>query len=161
MHLDFSVISGMSSLQHDLKRIATSMKDGSEAYAGIEDICSYKIQERKKYGDDSDLSTLWKILIPIVRVNVGLPSQELNYIPAVQPNCAAVDIGAYVVRPSAIAVISGGGMAKSKVRKHHMNLADDQDTSYGGRFDERRADAAKDFSPLECKVFLEKESVKK
>jgi hypothetical protein len=121
-----------------MKRIG-QIRSGS-----IEESCNYRIQERKRYdGDDAQLAALWKILLPVVRVGPLLPSQEMQWIPSVQPNCTAVDIKAFTIRPPAVAIVE-----KTRVKKHHMNLEGDVPSVQGGRFDERMAGAQRAYASL-------------
>jgi hypothetical protein len=129
------------------------MKKMSGAGSGsIEETCNFRIQERKRYdGEDAQLAALWKILLPVVRVGPLLPSQEMKHIPSIQPNCTAVDIRAFTIRPPAVAVVE-----KTRVKKYHMNLEGDGAGVTSGRFDERMAEAGRNFAGMApIKVVLE------
>jgi hypothetical protein len=124
------------------------MKKMGRGGGSIEETCNYKIQERKRYNGD-EVASLWKVLLPVVRIGQLLPSQEMSYIPVVQPNCGDVDIRGYTIRPPAVGVVE-----KGRVKKWSMNL--EGGGIGGGLFDERMAGAQRDYAGLvSTKVLLD------
>ncbi|KAJ1569576.1 hypothetical protein HK405_001063 [Cladochytrium tenue] len=71
----------------------------ARADVSIEEMISAKAQEELKYNSEN---LLWKLLIPVVRVSPGMPSEELQHIPCVEPSTDLPDINHFIVRPPAI-----------------------------------------------------------
>ncbi|KAJ3256192.1 hypothetical protein HK103_005651 [Boothiomyces macroporosus] len=58
------------------------------------------IKQEERYAETDQ--NLWKVLLPVVRIGLKLPSQEMQWIPPIEPNVARPEIGPFVVRPPAI-----------------------------------------------------------
>ncbi|KAI9003546.1 hypothetical protein BC832DRAFT_540384 [Gaertneriomyces semiglobifer] len=138
-----------------MELLSDSLKAFARADNSIESMIDYEKQEEMKYGGDT---AIWKLLLPVLRLNPLLPSQELSSIPLVEPNVAEPDITPTIVRPPAIP-----RELPPRAKKWYMNrvsMALDQGTR--GRADmitplmERRQKAAEFVQPVEKKVFLER-----
>ncbi|KAI9106297.1 hypothetical protein DFS34DRAFT_58191 [Phlyctochytrium arcticum] len=120
----------------------------------IEAMIDFQQQENLKYSGDTDI---WKILLPVIRIDTLLPSQELGIIPRLEPDIVEPGVDAFTVRPPAIP-----RELPPPIKKWYMNrvsMALDQ----GRNRDEqpsaemvRRQEAAQFMQPVEKKVFLER-----
>ncbi|KAJ3053387.1 hypothetical protein HK097_004394 [Rhizophlyctis rosea] len=144
-------VSAMESLSASLQAFARS--DDS-----IEASLSYKTQEEIRYSGDTGI---WKLLLPVLRIKPGVPSDEIKSeikIPMVEPIVEEPDIAPFVVRPPAIP-----RDLPPRAKKWYMNrvsMALDQ----GGKIQpgedtpdlQRRQQAAKFVQPVEKRINLER-----
>ncbi|KAJ3321339.1 hypothetical protein HDV06_004443 [Boothiomyces sp. JEL0866] len=94
-----------------------------------------KQEERLAETDQS----LWKVLLPVIRIGLKLPSQELQWIPPIEPNVARPEIGPFVVRPPAIPEV-----LQPKNKKWYTNRI-------SMAVDKMKAEQMNDISPLELR----------
>ena len=67
----------------------------------IEGLLDVKTHDESLIAADKDL---WKILLPVVRVNLKKPSQDHAYIRHIEPSYALADLSAFTCRPPAIPI---------------------------------------------------------
>ncbi|KAI8612929.1 hypothetical protein BC830DRAFT_520098 [Chytriomyces sp. MP71] len=107
---------------------------------------------------NSDLQ-LWKIYIPVIRVNLHRPSHDLQYIPTVEPNTVLPDIAPFVIRPPALPKD-----VPQKVRKWYSNRASmsleqaakSRATPGTQALDVRKQQALEFVRPVEKQVYVER-----
>ncbi|KAI9362448.1 hypothetical protein DFJ73DRAFT_756739 [Zopfochytrium polystomum] len=121
------------------------------------DMLSLQAQEDLRY--DSERS-LWKVLIPVVRIGLLKPSEELTVIPPVEPFTDLPDITPYTIRPPAIPRDLPPRAKKWYMTRQSMAL--DQENKFRGLESRgnqevlaRRRQALEFVKPVEKQVYLE------
>ncbi|KAJ3018743.1 hypothetical protein HKX48_002657 [Thoreauomyces humboldtii] len=140
-----------------MELLGDSLRTFARADNSIETLIDYERREHIKYGGDTEV---WKILLPIVRVAPGLPSDEWKTVPVLEPSVATPGVESYTVRPPALPRELPPRAKKWYMNRMSMGLEqagraarEDQ----ASRPDVLRRQAAADFvSPVEKKVYLEK-----
>ena len=85
-----------------MESLSASLQAFARSDVSIEASLSYKTQEEIRYSGDGGI---WKLLLPVLRIKPGLPSDEIKSdirIPLVEPIVEEPDIAPFVVRPPAI-----------------------------------------------------------
>ncbi|KAJ3175403.1 hypothetical protein HDU87_006223 [Geranomyces variabilis] len=139
-----------------MEMFGEGLRTFARADNSIEGMIDAKVQEKYKYGGDTDV---WKILLPIVRIGPLLPSLELQQVPVLEPHVGTVSIEPFTVRPPAIP-----RELPPRIKKWYMNrVSMGLEQGNRGREQEptlemmRRQEAAEFVQPVEKKVYLEKQ----
>jgi hypothetical protein len=134
--------------------LADSVKVFARSDNSIEELLDMFGQEERLYDSERNL---WKVLLPIIRVRPGLPSQELSYLPAQEPITELEDLTPYTLRPPAIP-----RDLPERNRKWYMNRVSMGLDNYAqrqllaSRDGQRRMEALEFVRPLEKQVYLER-----
>ncbi|KAJ3042819.1 hypothetical protein HDV00_006640 [Rhizophlyctis rosea] len=141
-----------------MEALSASLRAFARADDSIEANLSYTTQEEIKYSGDIGI---WKLLLPVIRLKPGLPSDEIRAevrVPFVEPIVDKPDIAPFVVRPPAIP-----RDLPPRAKKWYMNrtsMALDQGGKARAGEDVpdllRRQQAAKFVQPVEKRVNLER-----
>ncbi|KAI9336135.1 hypothetical protein BDR26DRAFT_920198 [Obelidium mucronatum] len=134
-------------------QLADGLKVFARADNSIEGLLAVKGPSDASMNSDLDL---WKIYIPIIRVSLDMPSQELQFVPPLTPNTSLPDISSFVVRPPALPK-----EVTQKAKKWYVNrtsMALDQTNVLTPNTDARRRAALDWVRPVEKQVYLEKNS---
>ncbi|KAJ3403499.1 hypothetical protein HDV05_007785 [Chytridiales sp. JEL 0842] len=142
-----TVISPDSLLQDSVKAFARS--DTS-----IEETLDMFLQEERNFDSERNL---WKVLLPVIRIKSGLPSQELSYVPPQEPKTDIEDLGPYTLRPPAIPKDVFDRNKRWYHNRVSMGLEGYQNRQLlASREGQRRMDALEFVKPLEKQVYLER-----
>ncbi|KAJ3262197.1 hypothetical protein HDU77_000417 [Chytriomyces hyalinus] len=110
---------------------------------------------------NSDLQ-LWKIYIPVIRVNLMRPSQELQCVDPVEPNTVLPDIGPFVIRPPALPRDVPQKAKKWFANRTSMSLdAKGRSTPGTISLNMRKEEALSFVRPVEKQVFVEKKGAER
>ncbi|KAJ3353647.1 hypothetical protein HDU83_006556 [Entophlyctis luteolus] len=125
-------------------QLGESLKVFARADNSIDGILAVKSPQKISENPDLDL---WKIFIPVIRVGLEMPSEELDFVPCVEPNTSVPDISSCVIRPPAVPK-----EIVQKTKKWYANrtsMALDQTRVVTPKTDQRRKDALEWVRPVE------------
>ncbi|KAJ3137190.1 hypothetical protein HK100_000909 [Physocladia obscura] len=132
-------------------QLGESLKVFSRADNSIDVVLMTKTPDESASNPDLEL---WKIFIPVVRVSLEMPSEELKCIACVEPNTNLPDISSFVIRPPALPKEIAQRVKKWYAGRTSMAL--DEANKLTPKTSQRRQEALEWVRPVEKQVWLEK-----